>query len=554
MAESPNLSASYAYDDGDDAHGAAFPALEDTADFDNTGGEGGGGLESPRVQAEEEEGEEEQQAQLPPPPASLPPRPSPAPPLQSSSRPPPPSHAQQQQEQPLIRGTQLRYNPALHPPKRELPVPTQIPGEQVQDGEKYWSLRRHLADLCGTGGTARFPGSQPVSFDFESLALLEKEDFWVCEKSDGVRVLVLIVATGFGQEVYLIDRKDSIYQNYYLTFPHQDGVEYNHSNTVLDGELVIDVDPQTGAEIPRLLVFDCLVLDSENLMQKPLIKRYGRLGQYVIEPYRKFQKTLPPDIVAQQPFEVVLKKQELSYGIEAVFRDHVPKLMHGNDGLIFTSAEAPYTPGTDPKILKWKPPSENSIDFFLQLKFPPKADEPREPDFTAKPVFMLLMNHGHEGSHYYDTMQVDDETWEEWKASKEQYDDRVVEVVWDATRETWKLLRFRDDKFEGNYKTVVASIIKSIQHGVEAEQLVAHAGHIRHAWKRREAARRAPPPPQQHANGSNGHGHYQQQQQQQHGNGYQQQQAPPPMMGAGGYGGGGGRQPQGGGGGGLLRR
>lgn len=62
--------------------------------------------------------------------------------------------------------------------------------------------------------------------------------------------------------------------------------------------------------------------------------------------------------------------------------------------------------------LKWKPPSENSIDFVLQLKFPPKRDNEREPDFYAKPVFMLLMNHGHEGSHYYDTMEVDDETWE----------------------------------------------------------------------------------------------------------------------------------------------
>ncbi|GAA5843155.1 hypothetical protein JCM11251_003947 [Rhodosporidiobolus azoricus] len=551
MAESPHLAASYAYEDDLDV--GSYPQLEDTAQFDLNGGEGGNGLVSPRLPAEEnekgEDGEEQQPAPPPPPPpppASLPARPSPAPPP-SSHQPHPTSH------QPLIPGTQLRYNPALHPPKREnLPVPSEIPGEKVVDTEKYWNLRRHLADLCGTGGTARFPGSQPVSFDLESMALLEKEDFWVCEKSDGVRVLVLIVATGFGQEVYLIDRKDNIYQNYYLTFPHQDGFEYNHSNTVLDGELVIDVDPQTGAHINRLLAFDLLVLDSENLMKKPLMKRYGRLGSYVIEPYAKYQKTLPPDIVAQQPFEVILKKQELSYGIEAVFRDHVPKLLHGNDGLIFTSAEAPYTPGTDPKILKWKPPSENSIDFLLQLKFPPRVDDPREPDFTAKPVFMLLMNHGHEGNHYYDTMQVDDETWEEWKRSKEQYDDRVVEVVWDRPRETWKMLRFRDDKFEGNYKTVVASIIRSIEHGVEAEQLVAHAGHIRHAWKRREAARRAPPPPPQAPPGQNGHGngHPPQYHQQ------QQQQAPPPMMGAGGYGsggGGGGRPPQGGGGG-LLRR
>lgn len=49
---------------------------------------------------------------------------------------------------------------------------------------------------------------------------------------------------------------------------------------------------------------------------------------------------------------------------------------------------------------------------MLQLKFPPKRDSEREPDFYAKPVFMLLMNHGHEGQHYYDTMEVDDETWE----------------------------------------------------------------------------------------------------------------------------------------------
>ena len=58
-----------------------------------------------------------------------------------------------------------------------------------------------------------------------------------------------------------------------------------------------------------------------------------------------------------------------------------------------------------------------------------------------------------------------------WKASGEQYDDRVVEVVWDQQRDTWKMLRFRDDKREGNFKTVVTSIIKSIKHGVEAEQV-----------------------------------------------------------------------------------
>ncbi|GAA5914282.1 mRNA guanylyltransferase [Sporobolomyces salmoneus] len=471
---------------------------------------------------------------VPTPPASIQPVAS----SSSTSKPPP---------LPQPTPTPRPRNGPLLTPKRDLPVPEQIPGVLVNDTERHWQLRYHLADLCGIKGTARFPGSQPVSFDLHSLQLLETEDFWVCEKSDGVRVLVLIVATGFGQETYLIDRKENIYQNYYLTFPHQDGLEYNHSNTVLDAEYVIDVDPITGQHIPRLLVFDCLVLDSDNLMAKPLLKRYGRLKEFVMKPYDKVQKTLPAEVVAQQPFEVVLKKQELAYGIEAVFRDHVPALMHGNDGLIFTSAESPYTPGTDPKILKWKPPSENSIDFLLQLKFPPQRNNEAEPDFTAKPAFMLLMNHGHEGNHFWDIMEVDDETWEKWKASGEQYDDRVVEVVWDQHRNTWKMLRFRDDKREGNFKTVVTSIIKSIQHGVEAEQLVAHAGQIKKAWKAREAARKEaerrgrsgggmpasnhyPPqgyPPQGQAGYSNGGG-----------GGYAQN----------GYGGGGG-----GGGGGLRR-
>lgn len=55
-----------------------------------------------------------------------------------------------------------------------------------------------------------------------------------------------------------------------------------------------------------------------------------------------------------------------------------------------------------------------------------------------------------------------------WKESGEQYDDRVVEVAWDKPRLTWKLLRFRDDKREGNFKDVVTSIVHSIKDGVEA--------------------------------------------------------------------------------------
>lgn len=41
---------------------------------------------------------------------------------------------------------------------------------------------------------------------------------------------------------------------------------------------------------------------------------------------------------------------ELSYGIDKMFFEVIPHLRHGNDGLIFTSAVAPYIPSTNFKM------------------------------------------------------------------------------------------------------------------------------------------------------------------------------------------------------------
>jgi len=44
----------------------------------------------------------------------------------------------------------------------------------------------------------------------------------------------------------------------------------------------------------------------------------------------------------------------------------VPKLDHGNDGIIFTMNCCPYYPGTCGEIVKWKPASMNSVDFIIR--------------------------------------------------------------------------------------------------------------------------------------------------------------------------------------------
>jgi len=102
-------------------------------------------------------------------------------------------------------------------------------------------------------------------------------DFWVCEKSDGVRVLVFIVMNGGSgqQETWLVstsflgfcpqvepgwsirkralsdfvqvDRKQRFFQVQDLHFPHWENPDMPLVDTVLDGELVIDIDPITGS-------------------------------------------------------------------------------------------------------------------------------------------------------------------------------------------------------------------------------------------------------------------------------------------------------------------
>ncbi|WVR05003.1 hypothetical protein IAU60_002015 [Kwoniella sp. DSM 27419] len=376
------------------------------------------------------------------------------------------------------------------------PIPS-IPGQLLTDSIIQSFLAHKVAELCNLH-SPKFPGSQPISFTSSSLELLEGKDFWVCEKSDGVRVMILVVMNGMtgNQEVWLIDRKERYFSISDLHFPHWENIDKPLGETILDGELVIDIDPKTGAETLRFYAFDCLVLNGDNIMKKPLLSRYGRLRDWVIKPFEKSLRTYPEWRDAL-PFQVVAKEQELSYHIAHVLNVHIPKLQHGHDGLIFTCCETEYVPGTDEKILKWKPPSENSIDFKLELRFPPSHQNPSEPDYYAKPEFLLYTWTGGNDYEFYDHMGMEDEEWEKFKESGEQLDDRIVEVTWDTEHGHWKMLRIRDDKQHGNHKSIMQKILISIEDGVEIEALLARTDSIKAAWKARASAKHAnqPPPP-----------------------------------------------------------
>jgi len=59
-----------------------------------------------------------------------------------------------------------------------------------------------------------------------------------------------------------------------------------------------------------------------------------------------------------------------------------PKLPHKTDGYVFTPVRHPYMPGSDQKLLKWKPLAENSIDFMLRTESKP-AQSGMLPEFIG---------------------------------------------------------------------------------------------------------------------------------------------------------------------------
>jgi mRNA guanylyltransferase len=361
-------------------------------------------------------------------------------------------------------------------------------------------FRREVARLLSRNNLS-FPGSQPVSFASRHLLELQKEDYYVCEKTDGLRCLMYFARgdpeSGTPEIHYLIDRKNDYryVPGLHFPLPDDDTFQQFHVDTLVDGELVKDTYDDGSTQL-KYLVFDCMVLDGQSLMHRTLDKRLAYFKEKVLKPYNALYKRYPEE-KQHRVFAVEDKSTQFSYGIEMMFREIIPKVkkIHGNDGLIFTCRSTPYKIGTDEHILKWKPPAENTIDFRMRLEFlllePDSEDESegvREPfpDYDSMPIFHLFVLYNSGDYRLFGEMHVTQPEWEGLKALQKPLDDTIVECYQDAQGQ-WRYLRLRDDKNDANHISTVEKVLESIQDRVTDEDLIRMAPVIKTAWKKRQA-------------------------------------------------------------------
>lgn len=411
----------------------------------------------------------------------------------------------------------------------------------MQPGNVTQDLKMMVSKLLNSPKPAKtFPGSQPVSFQHSDIAeKLFSQDYYVCEKTDGLRALMLVVVNPVTREqgCFLIDREN----NYFLVngfhFPRpyrQDKKELLESmqdGTLIDGELVIQVNPMTKVKEMRYLMFDCLAMNGRSLIQSSTSSRLAHLMKEFYKPYFDIRAKFP-DRCSTFPFKLATKHMNFSYDLLKV-ANSLDKLPHKSDGLIFTPIKtAYYVGGKDSLLLKWKPETENSVDFKMILQIPMVEDESlpkKDPNrwyynYDVKPNFELFVWKGgpdvNTRLHNFDQpfggkdfeilertyqkfseVEISDAQWTELKSLDQPLNGRIVECSKDPETGAWKLMRFRDDKLNGNHISVVQKVLESINDSVKIEDLGEVIDEIRNRWTDRSnqaKQKHVPPPTQQH--------------------------------------------------------
>ncbi|KAK2527737.1 Rngtt [Columba livia] len=471
---------------------------------------------------------------------------------------------------------------------------------QVTTQPKLGGIQQKCQQFCGWEGSG-FPGAQPVSMDKQNIKFLEQKPYKVSWKADGTRALsaylVCLLSQGnesmlrrsgdlaageelsdFGSqvhgrhqrlyenikccelleplnyldnrymmlidgknEVYMVDRDNSIFHVSNLEFPFRKDLRTHLTNTLLDGgcalhhqkikkrrltpaqfyqvtskklaigpcatdsqvklmpkitskrQVEMIIDKVNGQVVPRYLIYDIIKFNGQPVGDCDFNVRLACIEKEIIFPRHEkmknglIDKAQEPFSVRNKPFFDIYASRKCASGDDMVKSASSPvyhmrtaavhagswilgfldakvlktsellegsfarEVSHEVDGLIFQPT-GKYKPGRCDDILKWKPPSLNSVDF--RLKITRIGGE----GLLTQNVGLLYVGNF-------------DRPFAQIKVTKElkQYDNKIIECKFENN--SWVFMRQRIDKsFPNAYSTAMA-VCNSIQNPVTKEML-----------------------------------------------------------------------------------
>lgn len=210
------------------------------------------------------------------------------------------------------------------------------------------ALRSIIRDLTSDDAKVnRFPGPNPVSLDTSHFSQLKKEPYYACEKTDGVRFLMIMCEYDGLDIVAIMDRSWALF-----LVPLQHVPVAMYQGTALDGELAYN--RQTRAW--EFLVFDAVCVSGVPVLNDPLDARLAA-ARKALTPYNE-----SPD----DPLGLRVKTFVECRAFGGV--DDLLKSVHDKydiDGIVLTPANAPVVYGRHVTMFKLKFDSRHTVDFLV---------------------------------------------------------------------------------------------------------------------------------------------------------------------------------------------
>lgn len=371
------------------------------------------------------------------------------------------------------------------------------------------------------------PGPQPASLTRVELRKIEEGEYWVCEKSDGERTILLLQRDS--KHVVLVDRKWScrrMKQEYAAVLIN---LFATRGDTVVDAELIELSKDDSGAErkeggrdgpLYRITMFDVLCFDGARTADMMFGGRWnannvsdgsGRMDiihDRIHKPYQQHlqaaRNTTADDTTAageatlvrlDAHFELNVKEFAPKHHVERILSriTHAPSAnphfthhtyTHGsrsnsNDGLIFTPDTADYYCRTTP-LLKWKWPDLNTVDYVV---YPPyTADGDRGlPLYCSGNVRRPSGGGVQKADILFDHMTAVDEHSVRWldevrqrmRTGGSSSQQAVVECGYSRLDSGWHIKTVRWDKSASNFLSTVVATMKAVMDDLQSSDIVA---------------------------------------------------------------------------------
>lgn len=341
------------------------------------------------------------------------------------------------------------------------------------------NIKQRVAELR-RDGRLDYIGAMPINLTRRNFASVRKNNYFLTEKSDGLRYLLFVVNGAEEKSrdpphpiAVLMDRSGE------LILMQGAGVigRALGVGTVLDGEMVFNLSWQLNV----FLVFDVLALDVDSKVSLPFRHRIDlvktdvmpRCKDYINQHWNTRNNAGSPTILVRKDF---LPKQDMQLLLAKVVEEDGCRVFHDvesggrrhhrSDGIILQPADLPYTFGTDTNLLKWKWPELISVDLAVNGD----GEHPRllttGPDNTY--IDCAKYTEGALTIGKFDSMRLRGDLA---ALSKVKRGLCIAEFVYDTAVGLWTYFHIREDKDKPNHISTVLSVLMEQAEAVSVEEL-----------------------------------------------------------------------------------